>query len=235
MKNQVRSEVVFGFGLGPLAISVLALLLVACPRQGGNQTSFEVNTSEPTAKTATQEIKRETEQTAEAARKEKEGAADGSAQAGGEELARFRKAALNATYWLSDNLQIELKDGKWSKRYEEDDLAWEEEARLLGEPVAGDLDGDGDPDLAFILVYSGGGSGVFVYLAGAINDGGEARPLDTVLLGDRVKVERLSIAEDGTLTVRYLTRKPDQPMAAEPTVPVELRFRVEEWEFRQIV
>ena len=228
----------FGSKLWPFlpATATMALLFAACPRQGGSKTSFEVRVSEPAPTSASQEIKRETEQaSAEAERQESQGETEVAQKAGGDELARFRQAALSATYLVGENTKVELKEGRWSHRFKEGEVTWEEQAWVLDQPVAaGDLDGDGDQDLVFVLVYSGGGSGSFVYLAGALNDGGEARPLETVLLGDRVRVEKLSIGEDGTLTVRYLHRKPDEPMAAKPTVPEELRFKVEGGKFKQI-
>ena len=56
--------------------------------------------------------------------------------------------------------------------------------------------------------------------------GGTARPVSSVLLGDRIVVESVSI-RSGEVVVDLLSREPDQPVAAEPTVPVTHRFRLE--------
>ena len=56
--------------------------------------------------------------------------------------------------------------------------------------------------------------------------GGKAGPVSSVLLGDRIVVESVSIRSD-EVVVDLLTREPDQPAGAEPMVPVTHRFRLE--------
>ncbi|MPZ99675.1 MAG: hypothetical protein GEU80_10135 [Dehalococcoidia bacterium] len=87
----------------------------------------------------------------------------------------------------------------------------------------GDLDGDGNVDAAMSLSHQPGGSGTFVYLHVIA---GTSMPAP-VLLGDRVIVERVSIAAD-EVAVRYLERLPGQPFAAVPTVPVTKRFTLQD-------
>ena len=43
--------------------------------------------------------------------------------------------------------------------------------RLIGVPVMGDSDGDGNPDAALLVQHDPGGSGTFYYAVVAINDG----------------------------------------------------------------
>ena len=94
------------------------------------------------------------------------------------------------------------------------------------EQAAGDLNGDGAKDAAVTLVADPGGSGTFTYLAAVINQEGVARPIASVFLGDRIVVKSLAI-QSGEIVVTLLTRKPDEPMAAEPTVEVTRKFRLQ--------
>ena len=79
------------------------------------------------------------------------------------------------------------------------------------------------PAAAVVLAQAPGGSGTFYYLAVLT---GRGRATDTAFLGDRITVRSLAV-RSGTITVNLLTRRPDQPMAATPTVPVGRRFRLE--------
>jgi hypothetical protein len=88
----------------------------------------------------------------------------------------------------------------------------------------GDLDGDGAADAAVALWQAPGGSGTFHYLA--VLAGGSAGPAPTVLLGDRVIVDRVAIAH-GRVAVSYLTRGLDEALAAQPTIPVTRYFALE--------
>jgi hypothetical protein len=97
--------------------------------------------------------------------------------------------------------------------------------RLGKEQAAGDMNGDGAEDAVVTLVAQPGGSGVFTFLALALNDNGRAKPLASVLLGDRILVKSLAI-HSGTVVVTMLTRKPGEPMSATPTVEVRRIFKV---------
>jgi hypothetical protein len=82
---------------------------------------------------------------------------------------------------------------------------------LLLEPVAyGDLNGDGQTDTAVLLAADTGGSGTFVYLAAVAIQSGQPVNLATILLGDRVRVNSLSIDND-QIRVTLLTQGPDDP------------------------
>lgn len=97
----------------------------------------------------------------------------------------------------------------------------------FGNEARGDLDADGDEDIAFILIQNGGGSGTFVYVTVALKDGEGYRGTNGILLGDRVAPQTTEI-KDGTVIVNYADRRPDEPMAAQPSVGVTLRARVQE-------
>ena len=75
----------------------------------------------------------------------------------------------------------------------------------------GDLNGDGAEDAAIVLTTDSGGSGTFYELAAVVDQDGEYVNVATALLGDRILVNDLTIA-DGVIHVDMLTQGPDDPM-----------------------
>lgn len=133
----------------------------------------------------------------------------------------------NATYQVSDapGGTVTLKDGKASVEIAPGS-ATKYEATLGEQTASGDLNGDGVADAADILITSPGGSGTFYYVAAVPNQNGAAGTGVTALLGDRVKVQTLGIA-NGAINVTYLDRKEGEPMSADPTVPVSKTYVLE--------
>lgn len=88
-----------------------------------------------------------------------------------------------------------------------------------GYAAFGDLNGDGLEDAAVILLTDGGGSGSFYYLATVVAEaGGGYANVATTLLGDRVIINDLTIA-DGVITVDMVVAGPDDPLCC-PTQQV---------------
>ena len=95
----------------------------------------------------------------------------------------------------------------------------------LNQWTLGDLDGDGLADAAAITIENPGGSGNFRYLHAILNEEGELHDADVVFLGDRIRVEGLSI-HDGVITVAVLDRPPGAPFAETPSILIIRRFRL---------
>ncbi len=96
----------------------------------------------------------------------------------------------------------------------------------LGEEQAvGDVNDDEVDDAAVLLVVDPGGSGTFSYLGLVINENGNAKPIGSVILGDRIIIKSLAI-DSGNVVVNMLDRKPDEPMSAEPTQEVTRTFKL---------
>mgnify|MGYP003393289886 CR=1 FL=1 len=96
-------------------------------------------------------------------------------------------------------------------------------ATYFGNEVMGDIDGDGDEDVAFLITHDGGGSGTFYYLAGAINDGAEYHGTNAMLIGDRIgpqttEFRQLDAPYGARVIVNYADRLPTEPMTAQPSV-----------------
>lgn len=90
--------------------------------------------------------------------------------------------------------------------------------RVVGDPVPGDLTGDGRADDALLIVNDPGGSGTFYYAVVAVEDDGRYRATNVVPLGDRIVPQRIEFT-DGRFVYEYLSRRPGEPLSVTPTVP----------------
>ena len=97
----------------------------------------------------------------------------------------------------------------------------------------GDIDGQGALDAVAITVEDPGGSGTFHYLHALIKDDDDLRDAGVAFLGDRIRIEGVSV-HDGVITVAMLDRKPDEPFAAPPSVPVIRQFRLQGEELTEV-
>ena len=96
----------------------------------------------------------------------------------------------------------------------------------------GDLDQDGVADAVVVLVENSGGSGSFIYLAAVLNENGVPMNTSTILLGDRVKVQSVQVA-DGQIKVSALTHAPEDPLCC-PTQQVEMTYLLEAGQLIQL-
>mgnify|MGYP001609317380 FL=1 len=103
--------------------------------------------------------------------------------------------------------------------------ASKETTRYFSNEVRADLNGDGSEDVAVILSQESSGSGIFYYIAVALNINGEYRSTNSIFLGDRIAT-RTTEFRNGQIIVNYTDRKPDEPMSAEPSVGVSKYFKV---------
>lgn len=99
----------------------------------------------------------------------------------------------------------------------------EGEFSILDKKAYGDLNDDTKTDASVFLAESGGGSGVFIYVAAYVSGPINYKGSSAIFLGDRIAPQNISIS-NGMITVRYLDRKEDEPYAAEPTVSVTKTF-----------
>jgi hypothetical protein len=93
---------------------------------------------------------------------------------------------------------------------------------VLQTQASGDLDQDGVADAAVLLVENSGGSGSFTYLAAVLNANGIPVNTSTILLGDRVKVQSIQVA-DNQIHLSILTHAPKDALCC-PTQEAEMKF-----------
>ena len=136
----------------------------------------------------------------------------------------------NATFIFEEE-SITLEKGKNERRIVEDSDI-KEETTITDFIAYGDLNNDNKEDAAAIIVQSGGGSGVFVYVAGYISGTVRYKGTNAILLGDRVNPQDISI-KNGVINVNYLDRNPDEALASEPTVSVSKQFTYKNQELQE--
>jgi len=100
------------------------------------------------------------------------------------------------------------------------------ETRVFGQPVCGDLDGDGDEDAALLLLQDFGASGTFYYVAAARKVSGAYAGTNAVLLGDRIAPQNVAIT-NGVVVANYAVRGSQEPMTARPSLHVSKYLTLE--------
>lgn len=99
--------------------------------------------------------------------------------------------------------------------------------QYFGNVATGDLNGDGAPDVAFLLTQNSGGSGTFYYVvATLVNADGGYQGTNAVLLGDRIAPQTTEI-RGGEIIVNYAERKAGEPMTAQPSVSASKYLKVQ--------
>ncbi len=90
-------------------------------------------------------------------------------------------------------------------------------ARLLKQPRAtGDLNGDGSPDSVVVVESTSESGEKLTMMYALLNQQYTAAPLAAVIIGDRIKLTKLSIT-NGRVVVDFLDHKTGQSLAARPT------------------
>jgi heat shock protein HslJ len=90
--------------------------------------------------------------------------------------------------------------------------------RYFGNEVAPDFNGDGRPDIAFIMTQDTGGSGVFYYAVAALNTSSGFVGSQGFLLGDRIAPQATSMGSGTIVIFNYGDRKPGDSFAVPPSM-----------------
>lgn len=133
----------------------------------------------------------------------------------------FRPNPSNATFTFDDGT-ITLSQGKNVREVSADSALVEE--TVLTEFISyGDLNDDSRDDAVVLLSRQGGGSGMFIYIAGFVSATGAYKGTNAIYVGDRVSPQSLTVS-DGVVTLEYLDRDLEEPLAADPTLPTTKQF-----------
>ena len=141
------------------------------------------------------------------------------------------KSPLNATY-LIDEKPVTLVAGK-AEIESAPGSASKNNIFNFGEPVYGDIEGDGDQDALLLLVNETGGSGTFYYVALAINVEGSYHGTDTILLGDRIAPQTYYFLGNKAI-VNYADRLFGVPLTERPSEGKSLYLQYNPNNFRLI-
>jgi len=123
-----------------------------------------------------------------------------------EEKSSLQQIVKNYEYLLDDGSKYKLQDGHYQQGKSIDDFV---DIRL-DSAAFGDLNNDGRPDAAVILVANYGGSGSFYTLTALVNEGKGFSQTNNLELGDRVNIKKLEIAQ-GKIKIDMLTHGPNDP------------------------
>ncbi len=132
---------------------------------------------------------------------------------------------LNATYMIDDRA-ITLIDGTSSMPVAIDSETVMK-VSLLNGPAFADIDGDGVKDAVVILRDEPGGTGVFYFASVLLSGNGNQKSTNSILLGDRIRIQSIEILSGGNVTIQTLEREITDPMTATPSVLKTRLFRVE--------
>ncbi len=132
----------------------------------------------------------------------------------------------NAAYGI-ENVDVVLVDGV-SRVPAAPGSASMVTTKYFGNEVRTDLNGDGRQDVVFLLTQEGGGSGVFYYVAFALNTENGYVGGRTVLIGDRIAPQTTELGPNGTIVVNYADRKPGESFATRPSVGKTLRLKFDQ-------
>jgi hypothetical protein len=120
--------------------------------------------------------------------------------------------------------KIKLNDGMYKEKILHES-ATELVITLSDQMAFGDLNGDGAEDAALILISDPGGSGTFYDLAAVINSNGKPICAASVSLGDRVKVEDVSI-KSGNIVVKLVIHERTDPRCC-PSLRIEQEYSLQ--------
>jgi hypothetical protein len=125
---------------------------------------------------------------------------------------------LSATYTI-DDAEYLLRDGK-SEMEAAPGSAEKITTEIFGEPVSGDLNGDGIGDYAMFLVQRTGGTGSFYFVVSAISrKDGKVAGTNAVYLGDRIAPQNIQV-KDGEIIANYADRNEGERMNVKPSLGV---------------
>lgn len=136
-----------------------------------------------------------------------------------------RQALANLAYEGIYDQAVKLTDGEYVGQPFVEGGASRPTVTLQG-ITPGDLNQDGLADAVVLLDENSGGSGIFMYLAAVLNENGNLVNTSTILLGDRVRVKTVRVA-DGKIAVTLLTHASEDPLCC-PTKIVEKTYQLDD-------
>ena len=141
-------------------------------------------------------------------------------------LEQLRNAEYRLPLLGDQDTPVRLVDGMGTLVYGEG-ATERETVGLIDDAIAfGDLDGDGNADAAVVLYTSGGGSGAFIYLVAVLDRDGAPVQAARAYLGDRARVESLSIS-GGRVLAQILAHGPEDALCC-PSLRTTSTFALRE-------
>jgi hypothetical protein len=149
----------------------------------------------------------------------------------GEEETSLGDDPLNSTYIIEGD-EFALVDSKAEKEIVPGSAS-KIRINVFDANAKGDINEDGLDDTAVLLTYNAGGSGIFYYIAAAIQMEQGYKGTNAVFVGDRIAPQVTEIKE-GAVIVNYANRYPWESFATSPSVWASKYLFFEEGELREI-
>ena len=128
--------------------------------------------------------------------------------------------------FMIDDTRVTLKNGV-SEISAASDSSSKITTKYFGNESEGDLNGDGQKDIAFLVTQDADGSGTFFYAVVALKTATGYKTTNAFLIGDRISPQRTEINESAhELYVNFAERKPSEPMTTQPSVGATLYLKV---------
>lgn len=147
-----------------------------------------------------------------------------------------QKTALNDSkiknyryYFAFSEKFVEINDGSFVSGSSPDDYI----SARIEHYLIGDLNKDGNDDAAIILSSKSMGSGNFYELTALILNDGKINQANSIVIGDRIIIESLSI-KFGEIILDLATHKPDDPSCC-PTKKIIKRFKIDGHKLVEII
>lgn len=129
------------------------------------------------------------------------------------------------SYFLLGNEPVQLVNGVAVTPI--DNSAAQISTHYAGQLVTGDLNGDGQPDQAFWIRQTTGGSGAFYYVVAALRNESGYQTTNAHFVGERIEPQHLLIpANSRQLQVYFATHKANEAMSERPTAEKVLLLKV---------
>jgi hypothetical protein len=135
------------------------------------------------------------------------------------------RGPLNISYEI-DGIETMLVDGRAEEEIAPGSAS-KKITQVFGEPVYGDVDGDGDDDALLLITQSSGGTGTFYYMVVALKEDTGYVSTDPIFVGDRIAPQTIAI-QGGLAVANFADRESDEAMTDDPSVMRSLYAVVEE-------
>lgn len=140
-------------------------------------------------------------------------------QPAGSEISREQLANLSYPSELGRDGRVQLRNGVYEQEEAGDPTA-KLIVKLTNHMARGDLNGDGQQDVAVILESDSGGTGSFMDVAAVLNSPEGPKPVATIDLGDRTEIRSVSI-DNGSVFIELIGHGPEDPVCC----PTQLQRR----------
>lgn len=141
----------------------------------------------------------------------------------------------NAEY-IIDGRSVKLVDGLLEEE-EAPGSASKKITRYFGNDLVIDLNDDDRDDVVFLLTQETGGSGVFYYVAAALNTESGYQGSQALLIGDRIAPQPINKDEGKIVIVNFVEREAGEPYTVAPSVgkSLWLKFDADTNQFGEVV